>query len=110
MRITKLEVSRFMVSVLSGVFAYTIAYAIYAYFSVYRFYAQSQVPSDFWSVYLYRTLVFWIPMGTLGCLVTAIIYSYIKRAKDDGECRCRKCGYILKGISEPKCPECGEQI
>lgn len=23
---------------------------------------------------------------------------------------CRKCGYILKGLAEPRCPECGEQI
>ncbi|GMU21387.1 MAG: hypothetical protein AMXMBFR13_14800 [Phycisphaerae bacterium] len=26
------------------------------------------------------------------------------------ETRCRKCGYILRGISEPRCPECGERI
>ena len=26
------------------------------------------------------------------------------------ETHCRKCDYILKGLSEPKCPECGEQI
>jgi hypothetical protein len=28
----------------------------------------------------------------------------------DGELHCRKCGYILRGISEPRCPECGEAI
>mgnify|MGYP000300732770 CR=1 FL=1 len=28
----------------------------------------------------------------------------------DGECHCRKCNYILRGISEPRCPECGEPI
>jgi len=27
-----------------------------------------------------------------------------------GETCCRKCGYILRGISEPRCPECGERI
>ncbi|GMU24136.1 MAG: hypothetical protein AMXMBFR13_42130 [Phycisphaerae bacterium] len=26
------------------------------------------------------------------------------------ETRCRRCGYILRGISEPRCPECGEKI
>lgn len=26
------------------------------------------------------------------------------------EMQCRKCRYILKGISEPRCPECGEWI
>ncbi|MBN1489160.1 MAG: hypothetical protein JXA69_04515 [Phycisphaerae bacterium] len=24
--------------------------------------------------------------------------------------RCRKCGYILRGITKPRCPECGERI
>jgi len=28
----------------------------------------------------------------------------------DSETRCRKCDYILKGITEPRCPECGERI
>ena len=27
-----------------------------------------------------------------------------------GETRCRKCQYILRGITEPRCPECGERI
>lgn len=27
-----------------------------------------------------------------------------------GETRCRRCSYILRGISEPRCPECGEKI
>ncbi len=26
------------------------------------------------------------------------------------ETRCRKCGYILRGIKEPRCSECGERI
>jgi len=26
------------------------------------------------------------------------------------ETRCRKCQYILRGLSEPRCPECGEVI
>jgi hypothetical protein len=26
------------------------------------------------------------------------------------ETRCRKCGYILRGIPEPRCSECGEKI
>jgi hypothetical protein len=29
---------------------------------------------------------------------------------DPEETRCRKCQYILRGISEPRCPECGERI
>lgn len=110
MRITKQEVTRFVVAVLSGVLAFAIVYSIYAYASVYRTYSPMPLPADFWRVYLYRTFVFWIPMGTFGCVVTALVYSYIRMPKDDGECRCRRCGYILKGISEPKCSECGEVI
>ncbi len=26
------------------------------------------------------------------------------------ETQCRRCGYILRGITEPRCPECGEAI
>ncbi len=29
---------------------------------------------------------------------------------DDAETRCAECGYILKGISKPRCPECGRGI
>ena len=28
----------------------------------------------------------------------------------DGETRCRRCQYILRGLPEPRCPECGERI
>lgn len=28
----------------------------------------------------------------------------------DGECYCRRCHHILRGLSEPRCPECGEAI
>src|SRR5689334_19802445 len=28
----------------------------------------------------------------------------------DGETHCRKCDYILRGITEPRCPECGEWL
>ncbi len=26
------------------------------------------------------------------------------------ETRCRKCSHILRGLTEPRCPECGERI
>ena len=34
---------------------------------------------------------------------------YLKSPRDR-ETRCRKCGYILRGIPEPRCSECGERI
>ncbi len=46
-------------------------------------------------------------LAALGGLVMACI----KHAEEDTEhLRCLKCGYILKGLSEPRCPECGKQI
>ena len=43
--------------------------------------------------------------------VVAAVYTFaIWAGSDDPETRCRKCGYILRGISEPRCPEWGERI
>jgi len=39
--------------------------------------------------------------------VTAVIRT---RREFDSETRCRKCGHVLRGITEPRCPECGERI
>lgn len=29
--------------------------------------------------------------------------------RSDNDTHCRKCAYILRGLSEPRCPECGER-
>ena len=34
----------------------------------------------------------------------------VANLQGDGETRCRKCRYILRGITEPRCPECGTPI
>lgn len=45
-------------------------------------------------------------------LVGIAAYSLTRRATDRGQgrLRCLKCGHILKGLTEPRCPECGERI
>jgi hypothetical protein len=48
-------------------------------------------------------------------IVGFVVYGVLTRlwgpvCQTDNETRCRKCGYILRGISEPRCPECGERI
>jgi heme A synthase len=35
---------------------------------------------------------------------------FLGRARGDHETHCRKCNHILRGISEPRCSECGERI
>ena len=53
-------------------------------------------------------------MALVGILVAACVYqlmtAHFGPGSAEGETRCRKCGYILRGISEPRCPECGERI
>ena len=42
-----------------------------------------------------------------------IAYGITTRAfvlKTDDETRCRRCDYILRGLTEPRCSECGERI
>lgn len=58
-------------------------------------------------------------VGIVFCIIplvlTLLFYGYLTRrygprADSDRQTRCRQCGYILRGISEPRCPECGERI
>ena len=47
--------------------------------------------------------------------VTVLTYGlltrhYYRHNRPDGETGCRRCGYILRGLTEPQCSECGEGI
>lgn len=48
--------------------------------------------------------------GLPAALGTTAIYARLTEGFGKVETRCRKCAYILKGITEPRCPECGERI
>ncbi len=43
----------------------------------------------------------------VACVLTHVL---TPREVKDGHTRCGKCGYILKGLTEPRCSECGERI
>ncbi len=43
-------------------------------------------------------------------VATVLAHMLTPKERLDGETRCRKCGYILKGLTEPRCSECGERI
>ncbi len=46
-----------------------------------------------------------------GPTATAVLLHMLTpREVNDGHTRCGKCGYILKGLTEPRCSECGERI
>ena len=42
-------------------------------------------------------------------LIVAVAIAIRRRPRFD-EPRCRNCGYILRGLAEPRCPECGERV
>jgi len=43
-------------------------------------------------------------------IATVLAHVLTPREKKDRHTRCGKCGYILKGLTEPRCSECGERI
>jgi uncharacterized paraquat-inducible protein A len=63
----------------------------------------------------YSLVVLVIISATIPSTVALACWAFLTRRfpptpTPDGETRCRKCGYILRGISEPRCSECGEVI
>ena len=61
--------------------------------------------------------VSWIMPGlgeaAAGSIVAILIYTILTRLLGtDGkpETRCRRCRKVLRGLAEPRCPACGEEI
>jgi len=63
----------------------------------------------------------YLGMGASNLIVAFMLYAFFPvflslstydflTPHESKETRCRKCGYILKGITEPRCSECGERI
>ncbi len=44
------------------------------------------------------------------CACVGWVMINIQEMRRDGQTRCRKCSHILRGLSEPRCPECGTSI
>ena len=56
-------------------------------------------------------LAWFLPVLLIAFAVYGLVtWRFGPRGPIDNETRCRECGYILRGISEPRCPECGERI
>ena len=59
-------------------------------------------------------LTLWLVIVFPGMVTSIVAYGLLTRfwgtQTIDGETHCRKCGYILRGIPEPRCSECGERI
>ena len=46
------------------------------------------------------------------CALAIVVYWRLRRRTYwlEGESLCRRCGYVLRGLPKPRCPECGERI
>ena len=51
-----------------------------------------------------------VPVAIIALCVFSLLPQKAPGCAHTGETRCRLCGYILRGLSEPRCPECGEKI
>ncbi len=56
------------------------------------------------------TLVVFTAATGIALVASVFVALAVSRWSRERETRCRKCGYILRGITEPRCPECGERI
>ena len=64
-----------------------------------------------WESGVAATIAWFAPVLLIAFSVYGLLTWWLgPRGSLDGETRCRKCGYILRGITEPRCPECGERI
>ena len=54
----------------------------------------------------------WVaPLLIPGLVLAACVHFCFPRGSiTDGETRCRACHHILRGLTEPRCPECGLRI
>jgi hypothetical protein len=98
-------IARFIVAVFFGVIAYSVVNPLNL--DPLMWYSNAPfADSIIGHLFLYALV------ASIGCVVTALVYAFILKPQDegDGECRCRKCGYILRGLSKPECSECGEVI
>ena len=56
------------------------------------------------------SLFFDVPSALVALGVEAWLGSRFSHGDSREEIRCRRCNYILRGITEPRCPECGERV
>ncbi len=71
-----------------------------------------------WALCFYNAWVNWsIPPAYMvlattltACACIGWILLSVSERRGDDETRCRKCRYILRGLSALRCPECGEPI
>ena len=98
--------SHYLIAALLSSLVYIVVYVIEQYVLIILF---NEYDTGYVS-YIYEASLFGIPPFLLALTTAFIVYKVVSKLTKVAECHCRKCGYILKGLSEPKCSECGEVI
>jgi hypothetical protein len=64
--------------------------------------------------YVGWSIAYTVFLGALAVLMSLAISELLASLQEpksrDDELHCCHCNYILRGLSEPRCPECGEMI
>ena len=64
-----------------------------------------------WQYNTVVALINYLPAILVALIAYGVVTRFVDRNRAHrGETRCRRCGYILRGLTEPRCPECGEGI
>lgn len=105
----RVAVSVSVASILGGFYNYwgrtqsPIAYTVWEV--VYR------LPVPYWAQYVaHHAITYCLPVALASVSMFALLTRYCSGSSIPDNLRCRKCGYALIGLSEPRCPECGEPI
>lgn len=110
---TVLSWSRFGIACLAGVVAAAV---------IGIWLEQSAIDLAIWVAYsvsddtLVAAPIAYATMAAVGAIVPAavsvLVYVILsaRQKHKEGMTTCGRCGYILKGLSEPRCPECGQRF
>ena len=67
-----------------------------------------KVPSGVWAVLADGAAITVLTLP--GGLIVGVLVARLLNPPDDGLPRCSRCRHILKGLTAPRCPECGTPI
>jgi hypothetical protein len=64
-----------------------------------------------WVYRLSKAIVYGVPQAVVTLIAYGLLTGFLgPRDRGPGKTTCRKCRHVLRRLSEPRCPECGERI
>lgn len=106
-------------TVLRCLVAYCVGLGVYWWIAVWMFpefdmpaffiYPVSSVTWRWWALWCVCVFVRGL-LWAFTMLCTIGVYHLFARQDVLGGPYCRRCGYVLRGLDEPRCPECGTRI